>query len=274
MADEAQDVQTAVETQETTTPTPSAEETKAPEVARGDILEALSDEKPKEEPKTEEPAEAKTEDTPKEDPTEKKGEEPETEEQPRGKKDANQRIRQLVARNKELEAQIEQRNAQVYKPQTVDELVAEGESEAMAHVKVMQQEREIEAFNRQVTDLNNTIDHEANKVLEDLPIFNPDSDEYKADNGQLAERVAELYEKQIHRDPRTGIVVSATYTPYEFYKAFADVKAEAMKAGETNGKIEGQRATAQMLASAEPPTSTAPRGEKKDPIMEALTSSD
>jgi hypothetical protein len=265
MADEANDVNTPVEAQVTTTTESSPAENNAPEVAYSP-LDAWDDQ-PKEEPKQE------TEDKPKEaeenteaEP-EKPADETEAEEEPRGKKDANTRIRQLVGEKRELEQKIERLNTQVYKPQTPEELVEDGLDETRALVESMRQEREVERFNSQVTELNTTLDHESTKVLDDFPVFDPDSKEY---NEAFATRVGALYQRaaNMQTDPHTGLIINASLTPYEFYKEFADSRSEALKTGELNGKIAGQKSTAQMLASAEAPSSAAPRTTNKTELME------
>lgn len=244
---EPADVSTEVEQQDTTPADSSTEETKSPEVAE------------------ETPEETETEATEDSDePTE--SEETDTEEKPRAKNNAQDRIRNLANENRQLRQQMEQLNAQVYQPQTADDLVNEGLSETDAKVESLRQEVEIERFNRQVTELNYGLEAEAKEVLRDFPVFNPDSDQY---NGQLASQVQQLYQQTagLQTDPNTGLVISANVLPYNFYKTFAD----AINVTAQENQIKGQKATEKMLASVDTPSSAAPKTEKEDPFLKGFT---
>jgi len=266
MDESSTDVNTQpVDAQDTTATESSPVETKAPEA--DPIMEGLSEGKPEvTEPKKETESEA-PKPVEEEQPKEPEAEEQKPEEQREGKKDANTRIRELANQNREYRQQIEQMNSQIYRAQTPQELMEEGETEAMAETKSLRQEIEMERFNRQVTELNHGLDSESQKVLQDFPIFDPDSEQYKP---EIAERATALYMQAsgFQKDPNTGLIVSANMLPYEFYKTIA----ETYESSATIGKIQGQKATEQMIASVETPSSASPRETKKDPIMEGLMS--
>src|SRR5690349_17487446 len=164
MAEEAQDVNPVVETQETTPAAPSTEENKTPEVADDSTSKLWDDQ-----------ADDATD--PKED-TEEQKQEPETpeepeetkpEEQPRGKKDANTRIRELVAERNSYKTKFEELSNQVYKPQTVEDLVEEGMSEAEARVQALEQRLEIRDYNDKVSDAQFALNEDSSRVLTDFP---------------------------------------------------------------------------------------------------------
>jgi hypothetical protein len=254
-----EDVQTqAVDVQETTTPVPSTEENKTTEAEDPILAELQNDED-----KSPEDTEVKEEEA------EKPTEDPETEEteqeKPKAKNEANNRIRTLANENRELKQHIEQLNAQVYKPQSVEELIAEGETEAMAAVKAMQQEREFDKYNQHVTEINNAVESEAEAALKDFAIFNPESPEY---NAELTARADELYMQAagIQRDPNTGLVNDAKVLPYNFYKAFAEIA----KSSATQGQVQAQKAVERQLSNVDAPTSASAPTKKVDPILEEL----
>lgn len=279
MADTPQDVNTPVDSQEPTTPESSPVETKAPEVA-DPIMEALSDDSPESKPATKPEPKAETEakpadkeqpstdDTPADEPSE----ETQAEEQPLGKADErksqlNTEIRDLVAQKNALAREIEQLNSQVYQAQTPEELAEQGLSPEMAAIEQMRQEREIERYNTQIAEAQLTIDHEASRVVNDYPIFNPDSDQYKP---ELAQRAASLLHANLVYDQNTGQVIGSNVSPYLLYQTLA----ETYQSSATDGQVKAQRSVERMSANADVPSSAAPPKQKVDPIMAVLESDD
>jgi hypothetical protein len=241
--------------QETTTEDSSPEETKEPEQAVETEPEKASDD-------TEEEAE--------EEATEEVEEsEAEPEEKPQAKNAAQNRIRSLANENRALRQQVEQLNAQAYKPATVEDLVNEGYSELEAKVEAQQQALEVERFNRQVTELNYTIESEAQQVLNDFPVFDPDSSEY---NAEIAKKAEAAYRRVagIQTDPKTNLLIGANVLPYDFYKDMYDFYQQ----GNVGGRLKGQKAATQMLSKTEAPSSSAPKAKKTDPLMDILKSDD
>lgn len=239
--------------QETTTEDSSPEEVKEPEQAVETEPEKASDD-------TEEEPEAEAEEAPAEE---------ESEEKPQAKNAAQNRIRSLANENRALRQQVEQLNAQVYKPATVEDLVNEGYSELEAKVEAQQQALEVERFNRQVTELNYTIETEAQQVLNDFPVFDPDSPEY---NAELAQRAETAYRRVagIQTDPKTNLLIGANVLPYDFYKDLYDFYQQ----GNVGGRLKGQKAATQMLSKTEAPSSAAPKAKKTDPLLDILKSDD
>lgn len=246
-----------VEQQEPTSPEPSTEENKAPEAVPG-----FDDET---EPEKETEGD-KAEESDKDEPTEQ-ADETDKDEKPRAKNEAQNRIRTLANENRQLRQQVEQLNSQVYSPATEQDLVEQGMPETEAKVESLRQQMEVERFNRTVTELNSTLNSEAQEVLRDFPLFDPESPEFKP---ELAQRANAIYQQSagIQTDPNTGLVIQANVLPYDFYKSFA----EAYEAGATTGKVNGQKATEQMLASVDVPSSTPPKEPKKDSFLSGFDS--
>lgn len=182
-------------------------------------------------------------------------------------------IRELVSKRNELRAEVEQQNAKVYRVETAEELAEQGLTEEEAQNEILRQEMEMREFNLHVADLNANLNIEALQVMQDFPVFDPDSSEF---DETLRDRVRVLYEQaaQPQVDKRTGLVLKSNIAPYEFYKAFAETHASSGAKSRIEGKIEGQKAADKQLAAAETPSSTAPRAAKEDPFLKGLLSKD
>ena len=254
LADGEQDVkEEQVESQQTTTEESSTNEKKEAEVV--DSTEETEGE----------PAEPSQDDSEDELPDETKAEA----EQPRGKADErkeqlNGEIRDLVAQRNALQQEVERVNAQVYSPQSIEQLMNEqGISEDSARIAAMEQRIELNEYNSRVAEAQLTIGHESEKVLNDFPIFNSDSPQY---NPALAERAASLLQANLVMDNNTGQVIGSNVSPYDLYKTIYD----ATQTNTVNDKIAGQRAAEKMLASTDPVSSAPPKEKKEDPFLSGL----
>jgi|GEM_PF-4079342 len=257
--DNANDVNTQlVETQETTTAAPSTAENNTPEVA--DSTSELWDDQKEEVPNPE--AETDDKSIEEEQPPEETDQETETDEQPQAKRDANARIRQLVSEKKALKEELERVNAEVYKPQTIDELVEEGLSETDAKVTALEQRLQIRDYNDSVAEAQMQLEEESSSIMQDFPIFNPDNKEEFVP--EIAAQAAELLEANLIRDPYTNQIIGTHISPYKLFKPIAD----AYEQSAIQGQIKGQKAAEHMVASAAPQSSASPRPSNKSPLME------
>lgn len=269
MAEEAQDVNPSVATQEPTTTDSSTAENNTPEVAESSASKLWDDQAadatdPK--PETDKP-EGAQEEQPEEQ------EETTPEEQPRGK-DANSRIRSLVAERNEWKGKFEQLSAQVYRPQTIDELVEEGMSETDAKVAALEQRLEIRDYNDRVADSQFALNEDSSRVLTDFPMFDPDSDTF---DEEIASQVAPLLEANLIRDPNIaeidpqtgrptgkGVVIGAHVSPYQLYKPIADAYAKSR----VEGQVAGQKAAEQMASRISPGGSSSPNQPAKSDLLQ------
>lgn len=251
----------AEEVEQTTAPESSAEETKT-EVAE-------ETEAPAEETKEE----TEGEETATEEQTEEAKAETEETDQPKShsaegrKAQLDSEIRDLVSKRNELRAEITAKNAQIYQPQTAEDLINQGIEPAIARVEALEQKTQMAEYNAYVTDLNANLNIESLQVMADFPVFDPNSATY---DKTLANRAQAIYQKaagiQVNKD--TGLVERANVLPYDIYKAFAETHAY----GARNGQVSGQKAAEKMLAAAETPSSAAPSKEpKEDPFLAGLT---
>lgn len=188
--------------------------------------------------------------------------------QPQGKgeqrkQQLNTEIRDLVAQRNALRSDIEKINAEVYQPATVDELVANGMDPLEARVTAAEQRQEVADYNNKVAEAQLTIESEAQRVLNEFPIFNPDNEAFNKD---LADEAADLFNDSLLRDENTGQVTGSTLSPYKLYKALA----ASHNVSAQNGQLAGQKARDEMLARADSTPDAAPKMEKKDPILAIL----
>lgn len=233
------------------------------------------DKKPEAEPKVETP-EVPVKDEAKPDEAKADEAKPEEEAKPEAKADdkplskAEERkqelsteIRDLVAQRNAIKSEVEKINSEAYQPATEDELTAEGMTAIEAKVEAMRQEREMEKYNSQVADAQLTIGHESNRVLNDFPIFNPDSDQY---DKELAGEAADLLQSNLIYDPNTKQVIGTNpgFSTYKIYQTLA--RASGISAAK--GQMQGQKDTETMLANADTASSAAPPAKKADPLAE------
>lgn len=270
MSQDESAVNAEVVEQESTATDSASVETKTPEVA-DPLLETLSSDD--DSPVVETSEEKTKEDAKDEVQADDTATEPEAEqEKPLGKAEErkqqlNAEIRDKVAERNALKAEIERLNAQVYKPQTAEELVEEGYSAEVAEVKALKQELELQNYNARVVEAQTSLSEQASQVLTEFPMFNPDSDEYQED---IARDAAQALEASLIIDPNTNQIVGSHLSPYQIYKPIAD----AFRKSQLQGQIKGQKATEQMLASVDVRPSVTPKEPKKDPLMEILKSDD
>lgn len=299
MADTPTDVKAPVVEQETTTPAPSAEETKAPEVAEDqavlDVLKDDSDESTTEnkpEPKSPKPETDKPKEVPAE--QDKKPEEVENpkpedtkgEDKPLGKAESrkeqlNAEIRDLVAQRNEIRKEVEKTTSEVYQPASEEELREQGMTPEMAAIEAMKQERETERYNTQVAETHLTLTTQVSRVLQDFPMFNPEDKEHYREGP--AQEAYQLLEQSLIRDPNVpeidpetgeptgkGLVIGSNVEPYALYQTIARAAGESAAAGQ----IRGQQETEQMLANADDAGSSSPPKKEVDPILAILKSDD
>lgn len=179
----------------------------------------------------------------------------------------NSEIRDLVAQRNTLRTEVEKANAEVYQPASVDDLTEQGMTDIEAKVEAMRQEREMEKYNNQVAEAQLTIGHESQRVLNDFPMFDPDSQSY---DKELATEASELLQANLVIDPNTNQVIGSNVSPYQLYKTLA--RASGISA--VKGQIKGQADTEKQLANVDANSSAAPPKAKSDPLMDLWKSDD
>lgn len=179
----------------------------------------------------------------------------------------NAEIRDLVAARNALKARVEKTNAEVYEPATEEDLTAQGMNSLEAKVEAMRQQNEMREYNERVVEAQLTINTEAERVIRDFPIFNPESDVF---DKELADEAAALLEANLIRDPNTNEIIGSNVSPYQLYKTLD--RASGISA--TKGQIKAQQATEKMLANADSASSAAPAKKTEDPLVELWKSDD
>jgi hypothetical protein len=182
-------------------------------------------------------------------------------------------IRELVTKRNEIRSEVEDLNKQAYRTETLDELTDQGLSEEEAKNEQLRQEMQMKEFNVKIADLNSTLNIEALQTMQDYPIYDPDSPEFDA---EFTKKVSSLYQRASGNktDEKTGLVIESNLAPYEFFKEFAEIRAESGEKSRVEGEIQGQKAADKQIAAAEIQSSTPPPRTKIDPFLKGLTSTD
>ena len=267
MADEQESTKAESSPVETKEPEAKAEETKDVE-AQPDTpaeSEAQETDKPADVPPEEDATEEETKPTTKAD---------------ERKAQLNQEIRDLVSQRNSIKAEVAKATSDVYQPATENDLVDEGMSVTEAKVEAMRQQLEVRDYNERVAEAQLTLGSESLRVMNDFPIFNPDSDQY---DQELAEEAAALLEPNLIRDPNVpeidqttgkptgrGLIIGSNVSPYKLYKTLD--RASGISA--TKGQLKGQQAHQEMLANADTPGSVAPPKKAVDPVLSIWNSED
>lgn len=180
----------------------------------------------------------------------------------------NVAIRDLVSARNALKAEVEKTNAEAYQVATEDELTdavnpetGQNYSSVEAKVEAMRQSQEMDKYNAQVADAQLTLHSEAERVISDFPLFNPDSEQF---DKELAEEAAGLLEANLIYDENTEQIIGSNVSPYKLYQTLA--KAQGIST--VKGQIKGQQATEKQLANADNANSAAPPQKPKDPLAD------
>ena len=176
------------------------------------------------------------------------------------KSQLNSEIRDLVAQRNTLKEEVAKANEEVYQPATETELEAEGMSATDAKVEALRQRIEVRDYNDKVADAQLTIESESNRVIQDFPVFNPDSKDF---DEELHGEAAQLLQQNLILDPNTGQVIGSNVSPYQLYKTLA----RASGISGQKGQLKGQQDTEKMLANVDTGGGSAPQKKSEDPLM-------
>lgn len=138
-----------------------------------------------------------------------------------------------------------------------------GQSQADARITAMEQRQELADYNNRIAESQLVIQSESQRVLQDFPIFNPSSPEFRP---EVASQAAELLKSNLQFDSNTGQLIGASISPYQLYKTIAS----ANQASAVENQIRGQRSAEQMLAATEPSSSAVPAQAAEDPFLAGL----
>lgn len=180
------------------------------------------------------------------------------------KEQLNTEIRDLVAQRNQIRQEVEQLNAQVYKPASSDELLEQVNPETgdyynrvEAQLEAMRQEREVEKYNTQVTESRLSLQSEAARALDEFPMFDSQSPEY---NPSVAQQVDQMLAQNLIVDQNTGQIIGSHVSPYTLYKTVAD----AAKFSAAQSAAKSQKAVETMQSQADIPTSAPVKQTPKD----------
>lgn len=257
--------------QDTSVEEPAPQATREPEVA-----ESKDPEKALEETEVSLEDLDETEDEPAE---KSEGEVEETKEQPQGEekpltpksenrfqtlanenRDLKERIARLqqqetqFATEQELLGEVNPETGEYYTPQEVERIAFAQTREAQA------QQAAQERYQLEVQQNQETIKSEATKALEEFPMFDEHSKEYNAERAAQADQLL----KQSLIFDNQGVLVGSSISPYQLYKTIND----SVMSSDPQRQAQAQRATEQMLASADSPGGSSQATKTKpDPLL-------
>lgn len=126
----------------------------------------------------------------------------------------------------------------------------------------LEKQRAFDQYVEHVTDNIAQMSNEANQVIKDFPIFNPESDQY---NAELATAADKLMMDALIVD--NGQVIGSRISPYQLYSTIANAKAS----GEVSGKTSGRKAALNMMRNADVDGSAkAPSTGEEDDFVKGL----
>ena len=178
------------------------------------------------------------------------------------KQQLNTEIRDKVAERNAIKREIEELNRQKYQLKseddlpTVEQLLEEINPETgdyfnrteaqllllQAKYELDHQARQMDEYNNRLVETNMALINEAEQVLRDFPMFDPNSDEY---DEALANQADRLLDASIIRDQNTGRIIGSQVSPYELYSTIAN----AAGAAKVRGEVAGRKAAQKMMAS-------------------------
>jgi hypothetical protein len=204
----------------------------------------------------------------KEQPTE--GEEPQqqtqTDDEAERRRQNEEYARRRIQERQRTKQAVEQQLDQTYGPQTAEELVEQGYSEAQARLEALEQSIAYKEQRTQIAELNASLQVEAVNVYNDFPVFKEGSPDYDPEFAQMVEQ--QYRQASRLQTDENGIVTNAEVPLYDFYENMARI----YNRGATKGQQQGQQVTDEMLARTENPggSSSTSRGNDLDELEERL----
>lgn len=202
----------------------------------------------------------------------------------------NREIRDKVAERNALREEIAELSRQKYNLKsaqdipTVDSLLEQinpntgdyytrAEAESLRinqRLDAMEEQRAFNEYVERVADSRIQLSNEANQVVKDFPIFDPDSDQY---NAELTAAADDLMKNSLIVDEKTGQVIGSRISPYKLYSLIANAEAS----GKAGGKTSGRKAALEMLNNADV-VGTSGNGsadsDEDDPFLKGFSKSD
>lgn len=245
--------------EDTTTDTPVEPATEVvPEVKpEGDVDKAQVNE-PTAAEETEEPKEAVESEEPKEGEKAEEAEPSEDDEVAKKRRNdemAKQRIQSSHKTRQEVLKAVDEN----YAPKSQEEFVNEGLSEADAKIEALRQEMQFRETRNYIADLNAGLKTDAQTVLTEHPVYNPDSPSY---DPEFTKDVQEAYQQAARlQTDENGIVINAELGLADFYSRMATIR----ERGNQKGQVDGQKDALKMLSRTESTGSSNTNSAEKSP---------
>lgn len=195
-------------------------------------------------------------------------EESNTEDQPQEdkKRDANTRIRQLNAENKDLRYQLKEALGRKNPGFDVDKAINDGADPSDARLDALEQREDYRDYTQAITELNVQLNQETHDVEQDFPYMDSSNPNRSQEDIDFANQVTDLWfqasDAQFEEDPTTGdkYFTQAKVPLYDFVKKMDGIR----NSGRSSGVREGQVNAERQLASVEIPTGPAPKTDRSN----------
>lgn len=162
---------------------------------------------------------------------------------------ANLKLREAqLATEQDLLNEINPETNELYTPQEVERLAFQRSREQQ--LQQVSQER----YEAEVQENIQKINDESLQVVQEFPLFNKESSEFRED---LAVAAAEVLNEALAYDDNEQLIGS-NVSPYKLYKLAATAYQAGVEASAVPNQIKGQKAAEQMLAAADNPSSAKP----------------
>lgn len=174
--------------------------------------------------------------------------------------------RQRIQERQRVKQQVERQVDQTYGPKTEEDLINEGYSEQQAQILALREEMNYKEQRTQIAELNAGLQVETVNVVNDFPVFNPNSEDY---DKEFAEMVANQYKVAARlQTDENNIVINAEVPLYDFYQQMANIRSQAA----SKFQQQGQQQYQEMLARTENPggSSSTSSGNSLDELEERL----
>jgi hypothetical protein len=249
----------------------SDQEFELPDLTFAEIDSAEAEETPSEPAEQAKDDGADTEENPEPKEEESEGEQQPAEEQAAEEDPAEQQrrhnaemARQRIQNRERNQQEIAQKLDEKYGPKTEDQLIEEGLTPEQAQIQALREEMAYERQKTHVAQINAGMQADAVNVMNDFPVFNPDSNDYDPEFAKLVEQQYQTAARLRFDDEDKSLVLNAEVPLYDFYQQMATI----YNRGATRGTQQAQKSVMKTLSRTESvggsPSST------RDDSLEAL----
>lgn len=136
---------------------------------------------------------------------------------------------------------------ETYGPKTEEELRADGMNVRDAQLEALRQEIAYKEQRTQIAEMNASMQSDAVNVMNDFPVFNPNSQDFNPEFTQMVEQQYRLASRLQTDD--NGIILNAEVPLYDYYQQMAMLYQKAADRGASQGQADAMN----MMSRTEDP---------------------